>query len=436
MGSIEQIVEGMQTVLGPEADRLARETGFIKRQGKVSGSGFVQVVVFGFQANPDLTYTQLSGMAASAGLSISPQGLEQRFGSESARFLQRVLERAVQQVIEHDQPAVAPLLARFTGVYVRDSTILQLPQELQHTWRGLGGNQGPNAALKLQVSWNYSTGQVHGPVLQDGRSADQTSPYQAQMLPAGALRLADLGYFSIKQLAQDHRRGVYWLSRLKYGTVVLQTDGQRLDLLPWLRTQAPTERDEQVLIGQRERVPARLLASRVPQEVADQRRRRLREAARVKGKQPSAEQLALADWTLLITNTASEQLSLPEARILLRVRWQVELLFKVWKSRAKIDEWRSHKPWRILTEIYAKLLGLLLHHWVAMVQLWPFLDRSLSRAVAVMQQHALALLLALPDSARLHDLLARLYLAFAKSCRLSKRAKTPATFQLLAAALP
>ena len=80
---------------------------------------------------------------------------------------------------------------------------------------------------------------------------------------------------------------------------------------------------------------------------------------------------------------------------LLRVRWQVELLFKLWKSHAKVDEWRSHNPWRILCEIYAKLIGLVLSHWLFAVSLWPHPDRSLFQAAKTVQKWAVPLALAI-----------------------------------------
>ena len=42
----------------------------------------------------------------------------------------------------------------------------------------------------------------------------------------------------------------------------------------------------------------------------------------------------------------------------------MELLYKLWKSEGLVDEWRTQNPWRVLCELYAKLLGLLLQHWL------------------------------------------------------------------------
>jgi IS4 transposase len=70
----------------------------------------------------------------------------------------------------------------------------------------------------------------------------------------------------------------------------------------------------------------------------------------------SAARLRLADWTILLTNVPPELPSVEEALVLARCRWQIELLWKLWKQHGKIDTWCSEKPYRILTEIYAKLL--------------------------------------------------------------------------------
>jgi hypothetical protein len=335
---IPQIAEAMQRLFGEEADQLGRETGFIQRQVKLTGSSFIQALVFGFAENPASTYSELSQSTTTAGTPISNQGLEQRFTPPAAHFIQRVLERMVETVILEAHPSRIPLLARFNGVYLRDSTVIMLPSSLQEEWRGNGGQSGANAALKLQVNFNYATGQLQGPVLCDGRSQDHSSPYQSQTLPPGALHLADLGYFSLARFAADERQQVYWISRLKFGTVIADEAGQRIDLLRMLQNRAAPEWEQPILLGARHRLACRLLVQRVPQEVAEQRRRRLREAARIQGQTVSAQRLVLADWTVVVTNVPVAKLALREALLLLGVRWQVELLFKLWKSHQQIDK--------------------------------------------------------------------------------------------------
>lgn len=430
MNTIARVAERMQAVLYDAADRMACEQGFVKRRRKISGSNFVQTLVSAVLDNPETTYTELGLSAAVVGVAISVQGLEQRFTEKAARFLQHLLAYAVEQAIA-SRPAAVPILQRFQGVYLRDSSVISLPAALVQTWPGVGGSNGATAALKLQVELNFTTGQLHGPVLQSGRTQDQQSPYQQRKLPVGALHLADLGYFSLTRLDEDNRSGVFWSTRLKAGTVLYTSDGERIDLLAWLNAHPEGEIDQPVLVGARERIPARLLAIRVPLKVAEQRRRRVREYARKKQVTPKAETLALTEWTLVITNVPVELLSLQEALVLSGVRWQVELLFKLWKSHLQVDEWRSQNPWRILCEIYAKLIGAVMVHWLSLTALWERADRSLPKAAQAVRKFAVALMLALPNQAELIGTITRLQACLRASCKMNRRKKHPNTYQLL-----
>jgi len=188
----------MQTVLMDQADTLGCAVGFVKRQRKLSGSTFVQAGVFGVQAKPDASYTDLSQSAASVGAVVSPQGLEQRFTEEAACLLQGVLGCAVEQAIP-SQPAAIPILQRFEGVYLRDRSVINVPTALAQIGPGAGNRCGPTAALKLQVELTFSMSQLKGPVVQSGRPQDQLSPFQQEELPAGALHLADLGDFNLER---------------------------------------------------------------------------------------------------------------------------------------------------------------------------------------------------------------------------------------------
>ncbi len=354
-------------------------------------------------------------------------------GTETAAtLLYEVLQTAVGQVVAA-VPAAVPVLARFTGVYLLDSTQLALPADLADVWPGNGGKDS-GAALKLQVQWEWLSGQLVRLDLQPGRSADNAAPAQAVPVPPGSLRLADLGYFRLETLAETAAAGAYFLTRLKAGTHLFTADGQPLDLLRWLRAPGAAVRDEPVQVGARQHLPARLITVRVPAKVAAERRRKLRRAAEVKGQTVSAERLALAGWTLLLTNATPALLSAEEVQVVTAVRWQIELLFKLWKGHGQLAVSRSAQPWRRLCEIYAKLLGLLIQHWLWLLGAWERPDRSLVQAAQIVQQFALSLALALAVRTRLEHLLATLQRCLANVGRLNKRRQKPSTFQRLRAA--
>jgi len=188
-----------------------------------------------------------------------------------------------------------------------------------------------------------------------------------------------------------------------------------------------------VWVGKRGHLSARLLIQRVPQEVADQRRRRIRKTARDKGITPSAAALALADWTILLTNIPAELLTLSEALVIAKVRWQIELLFKLWKSHGKLDCWRTDKPARILCEVYAKLLSMVVQQWVLVLGCWQFPDRSLVKAAQVVRDHAVELASARARLDRLSEVLATLQQVLRHTARMNSRKKHPNTYQLLLA---
>jgi hypothetical protein len=436
MASIPHLAKVLRTVLTTTANRAARATRFVQRRSKLSGAKFVQTLVFGWLANPAATYEELVQTAATLGVKITAQGLEQRFTERAAQCVERVLQAAVQQVITA-APVAIPLLQRFSAVYVDDSTQVQLPAVLAAVWAGSGGGAqatDPTAALKLQVRLDLKHGQLSGPFVQAGRASDRTSPTQHAPLPAGSLRLADLGYFALDVLQQIGQQQAYWLTRRMAGTQVAEAHGQVLDLVSCLPAQGPAVVDLPVHLGVHHHLPARLVAVRVPQEVANLRRRDLHAAARRRGQAVSQARVRLADWTLFCTNVPPDLLSAKEVLVVARVRWQIELVFKLWKTSGHLAHSRSEQPWRVLCEVYAKLLGLLIQQWVMVTSLWPYPDRSAWKAAQTLRKHALHLASAFVKGVQaLCEALRVVQRTLAAGCRLNKRKKVPCTFQLLLA---
>jgi hypothetical protein len=420
----------MREILTTTADEAARTTRFVQRTSPLSGATFSQTLVFGFLGNPQATLEELTQTAAALGVEISPQALDQRFTTSAAACLQQVLLTAIARVITAE-PVTIPLLQRFTAVYVQDSSTIVLPDVFAAQWHGCGGStaSGTSAALKLQARLEMCRGRLDIQ-LQEGRASDRAAVLPSP-LPARALRLADLGYWSLGAFAALAQHEVFWLSRLQLQTAVYDATGDRRELLELLEAQPTDTIELAVTLGESQRLASRLLAVRVPQDVADARRRRLRKAARDKGRQVSATRLALAAWNIFVTNVPPERLTLREALVLGRMRWQIELLFKLWKSHGRVDESRSTKPWRILCEVYAKLLAMLVQHWVFLISCWAYPDRSLTKAAQTVQKHALHLASAFASVKRLTEALLTVKRCLAAGCRMNRRKKHPNTYQLL-----
>jgi hypothetical protein len=301
--------------------------------------------------------------------------------------------------------------------------VIPLPRALASVWQGLGDSQGASAAVKLQVRWDLHTGQLAGPALQPARCHDRTTPYGIDDLPAGSVELADLGYFCLEELPAKQALGQYCVRRDKLRTEVLTLEGEPLDLLAWL-SQVQTEGERWVLLGKQARLPVPLEAR------AHRARQRLRDYECKKGRQPTRERLALASWMVVLTHVPEELLSARAVWVLARVRWQVEILFRVWKSCFRIDECRSRNVWRVLCELYAKLMGVVLWHWLLLVWRGGVWDRSLHKAARAFQRLSVVLEVCWRCGWGLGVLL-ELFESCLVACRVGKCRRCPATFQLI-----
>src|SRR2546423_11433027 len=138
MTTVPQLAQTLQTLLTTTADALARRTGFVQRQSKMSGALFAQALVFGWLANPHASLENLAQAAAAVGVAISPQGLDQRCTEAAAVFLEALLGAAVQAVVAAD-PGAIPLLQRLSAVGLLGFSTPVLPDALGPWWPGCGG---------------------------------------------------------------------------------------------------------------------------------------------------------------------------------------------------------------------------------------------------------------------------------------------------------
>ena len=433
MQIVTKVAAAMQAVFGAKLDDLARTTGCVQRQRKFSGVSLLRTLVLTQLRQPAAKDRDYRATAAKLGVHVTEEAIGHRFTFALVRFLQEALAYVLTQTLEA-KPVTLPLLRKFTDVRIGDSTTLSLPDEYADQFPGCGGTgKACQAALKIQVLWSLTTGTLLRLLVETGRASDNRSPIADTPLPAGGLSIFDLGYFSLERFRRIGEALAYWISRFQQGTTVFEFGGKRLDLLCFLREHGQNGLvDVSVMLGENERLPCRLLAVRVPPEVAARRRQKIHEKARDHGRQPSQKYLQMQDWTIFVTNCYEKLLSWNEVVVRYRARWQIELLFKLWKSHNRLDARETDaSPERQMAVLYAKLIGVIVQHWMLLSVTWNDCQRSLRKAAAILCDWIILFSDALDHRRPLRTLLRRLESSIAASARVDRRRKHPSLFQLL-----
>jgi Transposase DDE domain len=328
----EQLPAATAKVLDLGTEALARHCGFLRRTPrKIPMPHFLQ----GLLALAPETDLSLERMASVIGLTVqdsySKQALSQRLSPALTDFLAKVITGALGQF---SQPVeVSPLLTSFARVLVQDSTLLPLPAHLAALFPG-GGNQSSSPTASLKIQWvcdlkNSAVAQLR--LSGFTRNDQRASADILEALGPGDLVLRDLGYLSVPVLGQVEDQGAFFLSRHLPGTRYYEpASGRLFDLASRLRRHPSLDL---ALLAGAERVPVRLVALPVPEEVANRRRQKARASARHRQRPPpSPEYLFLMGWNILLTNVPAS-LWPPKALVAVyRLRWRIEIIFKTWKS--------------------------------------------------------------------------------------------------------
>jgi hypothetical protein len=348
------------------AQEKARETKFVQRDSPLNGQVFLTSLVLTVFQYGTIVLDQLAKAAhrINPDISVTGQAFKERFNAFAVEFLKAMFAEAL-KLTAPAADRVPPLLEVFSAVYLLDSSVVTLPDTLKDDFRGCGG-AGAKAAAKVFLLFNWLNGVYETLRIDNGRQPDQK---MGQEFIAGratsALWIFDLGFFNAAFLAAIANASSFFLSRLAASQLIFwtpRTDGtlERLDLDLLLRQSARQLFEIEVVFGPKHEVRTRLIIAPVPKEVAHARRRRAREAARKQGRTPTKTTLNRCDWTLLLTNANAEQLPTSTVLEVYGVRWQVELVFKLFKSDAKLETTNAREKNRVKCELYAKLTATLL----------------------------------------------------------------------------
>lgn len=237
-----------------------------------------------------------------------------------------------------------------------DSSGWQLSPKLTETFKGHGG-MGSAAGCKLQYCYEVKSSSILHSELTEATVPDQRYGKEniCSLVKKGDLFLFDLGYFSFDLLFKILSQGAYFVSRLGFQQT-FSIDDKRLNLISWLKKHKSENYIEaNILLGDK-KLPVRLVAIRLPDKEIQQRRNKIRKAAKRKNRKPSNDRLYFAAWNVFVTNAPEDKLPTQQIYPVYRLRWSVELIFKQLKSHLNIDSWNHANANRLKCEVFATLL--------------------------------------------------------------------------------
>lgn len=359
MHSIDEIAHSVENLLGEGANALAIESGVTKRHSKITGSILALVLVTGFISNPTASLNQLSQIAGLFGTVFTRAALSQRFNPLTVGFFRKLFEEVL-QLWQQREGMCLKLFEPFGGVYLIDSTHLALSHKLAQSHLASGGN-GVRAGMKLQVTYDYLQQQVEALTEQASLEPDQSFEDKLEKLPEGGLILFDLGYCTLERLKRL-RKAHYFLTRLPTSVNIYQPGSkQPLDLVAELRLRgaevAGAVLELSVEVGQKERLELRVVAPALPEEAYLRRLAQARKASQFKGRELGVAKAERLRWNLYLTNVNQSLIGGHQVGLVYHLRWQIELLFKLWKSGRGLEQTCHKKVSRVWCEIYARLIG-------------------------------------------------------------------------------
>lgn len=358
--------------------RLAKDVGFVRRTSKYSGRDLVSLCVWLSQEGAAAPLNKLcSTLEASTGVLISPQGLNERFNPAAVQLLHDILAELLQKKIAVQSSISGIHTKHFRRIRVLDSTVFQLPDSFADKYRGAGGS-AHKAGIKIQFECELLRGDILHLHVGEGKENDQVYGSQCiDSLEESDVRIGDLGYFSLEDFRKIDEKGAYFLSRLKLntriyyknpepetfrdGTLKKYSEYIQIDVEQFLSTLQPGETVElsEVYIGMYEKLPVRVILYRLTDQQLRNREKDMVKKEKKKGITYKEKSKRLSAINLYCTNIPTEYVGTNQIHDFYSLRWQIEILFKTWKSLFAIHVCKKVKLERLECHIYGQLIRIL-----------------------------------------------------------------------------
>ena len=376
---IKRIIHNLEKVYNlNKIEEIARKHQFIRRKGKITAKCFLNLCTF---LGEDLCSMSLHNLCAklesNEKVSISSQALSKRFNKEAVSFLKKVFHEMLNFQNEVLRNNESLLKSYFNRITIVDATGFKLDDKHEYKCKG----SGVKSSVKIQLQYDLLTGEFIHCELKEGSYSDASYLETLQStIQKHDLILKDLGYLKALDLKVIDEMEAFYVSRVKVITVLYKKEevtgyGKKGNLVKtdWylpinikelLEPLAEGETIEinDIYIGNttKNRTKCRLILTKLTEECKLKKQ--------IRNKNPSnrcsTKVIGKNKWWLelncYMTNIPKEVLSKEKIYETYSMRWQIEIMFKIWKSLFKIHDVKKAGLERIQCFIYGRLIMLLL----------------------------------------------------------------------------
>jgi len=345
------LVEKVKTsVFTPELlNAMAKKSGAIERIRKLDGSSLLDMVLF----DPDLSYNGLSmQLMHRRDIDVSRQALHQKYGEKMEAFVKAAFERVLTVGLPEEE-------IQGMEIKIKDSTKFGLPDSMAGLFPGTKG-KGIKAGVSVQFEFGIKSGASTIKLTAANENDQGESHLDKESICPGVLYMRDLAYTHMEYMNNIRNKGAFFINKLNAKAVIYtRNEGEYKELnLAGLQSITGVF-DQQVYIGE-EKMPVRIIIEAVSAELKAARIANTEKENKKKGHTTSEYFKLRAGFNFIITNLPVEKYKAELTQKLYHLRWQIELVFKAWKSLLKVHHIKKTNEQRISCMLYAKLMWAVL----------------------------------------------------------------------------
>lgn len=363
--------------------QIAYETGFCRRaSGKIVVADllkyFCEESVKGTVTHNDLA----AKIHTATGVFASRQAYWRRINDVTCvNFFKAILTAIMFSKFDPHELDQLKKIGRFKRILIQDSTIIQLPKRLFDIFSGVKNAQSTTCHARIQGVYDILSGRFVKFAIDPYFKNDLSVAADIQV-ESGDLLLRDRGYF-VPKIMGDHKKiGVDTISRYKHYTLLFDPlTNKSINLLELLKLHGSVDR--RVLVGEKQKIPLRLLAVPVNEETANLRRMKAKKES--KGHAPSWELLQLMSWTIFLVTIEDPAITIRHILILYGLRWRIENIFKTWKSNFSFSKIHNVSEKQLQVLLRARLIMILLFYHNAFMPLRCEVLRKYQQELSLMK---------------------------------------------------